>query len=203
MTRLGAQGDRPGRRPDADAGPAAVIEAELGLDAHHQMDPTTIVAAGAALFASTQKLPAALRPALEARPSGSGLARARVRVDDDQPGAAAGRPGRASRRAADGLTVRVLARRRGRRVRLRARRRSRPRAPSRCRLRCARGRSTSSGSRRRATEHRSRPAVPVLDPARDERGQAAAVAVGRRDARRQLGLLVPPQGGRAAGHGTR
>ncbi len=35
-----------------------IIEAQLGLDARHQMDPTTIVAAGAALFASTQKLPA-------------------------------------------------------------------------------------------------------------------------------------------------
>jgi molecular chaperone DnaK len=38
-----------------------MIEEQLGLDARHQMDPTTIVAAGAALFASTQKLPAALR----------------------------------------------------------------------------------------------------------------------------------------------
>jgi molecular chaperone DnaK len=38
-----------------------LIEQELGLDARHQMDPTTIVAAGAALFASTQKLPSALR----------------------------------------------------------------------------------------------------------------------------------------------
>ncbi len=40
-----------------------LIEAELGLDARHQMDPTMIVAAGAALFASTQKLPSALRTA--------------------------------------------------------------------------------------------------------------------------------------------
>jgi molecular chaperone DnaK len=46
-----------------------IIQAELGLDVHHQMDPTIIVAAGAALFASTQKLPAALRPALEAHAS--------------------------------------------------------------------------------------------------------------------------------------
>jgi molecular chaperone DnaK len=38
-----------------------IIEAQLGLDARHQMDPTTIVAAGAALFASTQKLPRTLR----------------------------------------------------------------------------------------------------------------------------------------------
>jgi molecular chaperone DnaK len=38
-----------------------IIQAELGLDATHRMDPTTIVAAGAALFASTQKLPATLR----------------------------------------------------------------------------------------------------------------------------------------------
>jgi molecular chaperone DnaK len=46
-----------------------IIAAELELDVHHQMDPTTIVAAGAALFASTQKLPAALRPGIEARKS--------------------------------------------------------------------------------------------------------------------------------------
>ena len=45
------------------------IAAELELEVHHQMDPTTIVAAGAALFASTQKLPAALRPGIEARTS--------------------------------------------------------------------------------------------------------------------------------------
>jgi molecular chaperone DnaK len=38
-----------------------MIHEQLGLGASHQMDPTTIVAAGAALFASTQKLPAALR----------------------------------------------------------------------------------------------------------------------------------------------
>jgi molecular chaperone DnaK len=44
-----------------------IIEAQLGLDARHQMDPTTIVAAGAAVFASTQKLPAALRAAGGAR----------------------------------------------------------------------------------------------------------------------------------------
>ena len=43
-----------------------IIEAQLGLDARHLMDPTTIVAAGAALFASTQKLPVALRPRVEA-----------------------------------------------------------------------------------------------------------------------------------------
>jgi molecular chaperone DnaK len=48
-----------------------IIERELGLDARHQMDPTTIVAAGAALFASTQKLPAALRAGAGARPSGA------------------------------------------------------------------------------------------------------------------------------------
>jgi molecular chaperone DnaK len=46
-----------------------VIEAQLGLDARHQMDPTTIVAAGAALFASTQKLPAALRTGTGTRAS--------------------------------------------------------------------------------------------------------------------------------------
>ena len=46
-----------------------IIAAELELEVHHQMDPTTIVAAGAALFASTQKLPAALRPGIEARTS--------------------------------------------------------------------------------------------------------------------------------------
>jgi molecular chaperone DnaK len=39
------------------------LEAELGMEARHLMDPTTIVAAGAALFASTQKLPVALRRA--------------------------------------------------------------------------------------------------------------------------------------------
>jgi molecular chaperone DnaK len=39
-----------------------IIEAQLGHDTRHLMDPTTIVAAGAALFASTQKLPSALRP---------------------------------------------------------------------------------------------------------------------------------------------
>ena len=39
----------------------AILERELGLPAKHSMDPTTIVAAGAALFAATQKLPPALR----------------------------------------------------------------------------------------------------------------------------------------------
>jgi molecular chaperone DnaK len=48
-----------------------IIERELGLDARHQMDPTTIVAAGAALFASTQKLPPALRAGAGARPTGA------------------------------------------------------------------------------------------------------------------------------------
>ena len=38
-----------------------VIERELGLPARHEMDPTTIVASGAAIFAATQKLPATLR----------------------------------------------------------------------------------------------------------------------------------------------
>jgi molecular chaperone DnaK len=38
------------------------LQAELGMEARHLMDPTTIVAAGAALFASTQKLPVSLRP---------------------------------------------------------------------------------------------------------------------------------------------
>ena len=60
-----------------------IIEAELGLDASHQMDPTIIVAVGAALFASTQKLPAALRPATSACLR-DGRARARVRIDDDE-----------------------------------------------------------------------------------------------------------------------
>ncbi len=44
-----------------------LIEAQLGLDARHEMDPTTIVAAGAALFAATQKLPPALRAAASHR----------------------------------------------------------------------------------------------------------------------------------------
>jgi molecular chaperone DnaK len=38
-----------------------MIESDLGLEVRHELDPTTIVAAGAALFASTQKLPQALR----------------------------------------------------------------------------------------------------------------------------------------------
>jgi molecular chaperone DnaK len=38
-----------------------ILEEDLGLPARHSMDPTTIVAAGAALFAATQKLPPALR----------------------------------------------------------------------------------------------------------------------------------------------
>ena len=47
-----------------------IIEEQLGHDARHLMDPTTIVAAGAALFASTQKLPATLRPDAGRRPPG-------------------------------------------------------------------------------------------------------------------------------------
>jgi molecular chaperone DnaK len=38
-----------------------IVREQLGMDVAHQMDPTTIVAAGAAVFASTQKLPQALR----------------------------------------------------------------------------------------------------------------------------------------------
>ena len=48
-----------------------MIAAELGLDAVHKMDPTTIVAAGAALFASTQKLPPALRAPRGSAPAGA------------------------------------------------------------------------------------------------------------------------------------
>lgn len=39
-----------------------LLKDALGVEARHVADPTTIVALGAALFASTQKLPAALRP---------------------------------------------------------------------------------------------------------------------------------------------
>jgi molecular chaperone DnaK len=41
----------------------ALLASELGLEARHTLDPTTIVAAGAALFAATQKRPPSLRPA--------------------------------------------------------------------------------------------------------------------------------------------
>jgi molecular chaperone DnaK len=40
----------------------AILEREIGLPASHLMDPTTIVACGAALFAATQKIPATVRP---------------------------------------------------------------------------------------------------------------------------------------------
>jgi molecular chaperone DnaK len=40
-----------------------LIEQELGIEARHFLDPMSIVAIGAALFASTQKLPAELRAA--------------------------------------------------------------------------------------------------------------------------------------------
>jgi molecular chaperone DnaK len=44
-----------------------MIQEQLGLDARHHMDPTIIVAAGAALFASAQKLPRALRGGTSSR----------------------------------------------------------------------------------------------------------------------------------------
>src|SRR5262249_38100017 len=47
-----------------------IIREQLGHEIRHLMDPTTIVAAGAALFASTQKLPAAFRSGPGGRPPG-------------------------------------------------------------------------------------------------------------------------------------
>src|SRR5690606_4674619 len=44
-----------------------LIQRELGIEARHHIDPMTIVATGAAIFASTQKLPDSLR----ARPPGA------------------------------------------------------------------------------------------------------------------------------------
>ncbi len=51
----------------------ALLARELGHDARHVMDPTTIVAAGAALFAATQKRPAALRSGAAVRSDGTVL----------------------------------------------------------------------------------------------------------------------------------
>src|SRR5262249_21544272 len=44
-----------------------IIERDVGVEARHYVDPMTIVARGAALFASTQRLPAGMR-----RRAGSG-----------------------------------------------------------------------------------------------------------------------------------
>jgi molecular chaperone DnaK len=84
-----------------------IIQAELGLDVRHQMDPTIIVAAGAALFASTQKLPAALRKAVEAHASGSVLLELEYESMTTNPAPLlVGKVVKGG--APDGITVRVL-----------------------------------------------------------------------------------------------
>lgn len=44
---------------------SAIIESDLGVDARHLVDPSKAVAIGAAIYASTQRIPASLRAAAE------------------------------------------------------------------------------------------------------------------------------------------